>query len=121
MRFDVKIAPSFGVQLKEILQKYPNIKDDIRKYIEEFEVTGPKGKQIPSKNVPGKENKQGFYKDRLPLEPYNIGKSGGLRIICYCNPCNPSTIILSMAYLKSELENPTNQMVKKFLREIKRL
>jgi hypothetical protein len=121
MNYIVKTVPTFVTQLKQILGKYPKIKEDIGKYLRELEVSGVKGVQIPSKSVPGKQNKHGFYKDKLPLEPYNIGKRGGLRLICYRNPAESSPIILAMVYLKSELENPTNQMFKNFLSEIKSL
>ncbi len=123
MSFEVKVADTFVRQSKQIIKNYPDLKDNIRQYILELEKSGPKGNQIPNKEVPGKKgdpSKRGFYKDRLALEGTS-GKSGGIRLITYCNPSESSTIFLAMIYLKSELENPTSQMFKDFLREIKSL
>jgi len=120
MKYDIKTASVFETQLQKIIKKYPKIKEDIFKYVEEIESNGVKGTPIPSKSIPGKKSpkKQGFYKDRLPLKPYNISESDGLRIICYSNPNNSTVIILAMIYLKCEIPNPTNQMFKDFLKTI---
>ena len=113
MTYDVKPAPTFIKQLEPIINRYPEIKDYLRRYLGELEETGVKGKRIHGKH------KNFFWKDRFPVKPF--GKRKGGRIICYQNPENPLIIIPAIIYLKSDLSSPTSKMFKDLLEEIKAL
>ncbi len=115
MTYDVKPAPTFIRQLRQIIERYPEIKEQIREYLTKLEETGVKGSRIPGKN------KNFFWKDRFPVKSAKAGKSGGGRIICYQNPENPTVIIPAMIYLKTDLSNPNSKMFKDLLREIRSL
>jgi mRNA-degrading endonuclease RelE of RelBE toxin-antitoxin system len=116
MMYEVKPLPPFIRQLEDLIQSYPSLKQEIIDYFIKLENSGVSGVRIPGKN---KVNY--FWKDRLPLTDQNIGKRGGLRIICYQNPENHLIIIPAMIYPKSKLSHPTNKMFKELLQEIQSL
>ena len=110
MKYSVRPTPTFIKQSERIIAKYPKLSHDLRQYLSDLGVHGVSGKQIPGHNA--------FWKDRLPLRPYNIGKSKGLRLICYYTAQHPAIIIPALIYLKSELEAPTVQMLNDLKKEL---
>ena len=71
---------------------------------------GIKGKIVPGCKV--------LWKDRIAMKPYNIGKSGGLRIISYHVP-DEELIIPALIYAKSDVENPPHRMLIEAIAEIR--
>jgi hypothetical protein len=109
LKYEVRPAPSFIRRSRDLLKKYPNMKAALRSYLISLE------KGIRGKNIPGFHE---LWKDRIGMEPYGIGKSGGLRIISYHAP--PGRLIVpALIYAKKDLENPPHQLLAETVAEIK--
>lgn len=78
-------------------------------YLEELE-GGIKGDNIPGYNE--------FWKDRIAMKPYGVGKSGGLRVISY-HTDSEDQIIPAIIYPKVDLGNPSHQMMTEASDEIR--
>jgi hypothetical protein len=64
-------------------------------------------KGIKGDNIPGYNE---FWKDRLAMKPYGVGKSGGLRIISY-HIDSKDLIVPAIIYPKVDRGNPSHQMM----------
>ena len=71
-------------------------------------------KGIKDDNIPGRNE---FWKDRIAMKPYGIGKRDGLRIISY-HVDSEDLIIPALIYAKVDLENPTYKMMVEAIEEI---
>ena len=109
MKFEVKPAPTFVRETKQLLKKYPNMKSEIKAYIESLE------KGITGDNIPGFNE---LWKDRLAMKPYGRGKSGGLRVISYHTP-SVNVIVPALIYAKSDTENPPHELLVRTVAEIR--
>ncbi len=107
MKFEVKTIPSFEKEFKKLLKKYPSLKLDLFKLIEQLEVNPFLGTSI----------EKDFYKVRMSVSSKGKGKSGGARIIT-CVKIIKQVIYLSAIYDKSEKSNITDSELKLLANQI---
>lgn len=109
MKYKVRPTLTFVRQVKRILRVYPKLDLTIKNYFLELEAHGIMGNRLVGKPR--------FWKDRVPMKPYGIGKSGGMRVISYFEQ-GTDIIVPAMIYLKSEMENPEPEWFVEAAREI---
>lgn len=100
MSFSVKSISVFERQTKRLVKKYPSLKKDIQKLINELKVLPEKGTSIG----------HNCYKIRLAIASKGKGKSGGARIITQVIFKNDTVYLLSI-YDKSEIANITDKEI----------
>ena len=101
MKFEVKTVSAFEKDFKKLSKKYPSLKIDVIKLIEQLEVNPFLGTPL------GKD----FFKIRLNISSKGKGKSGGARIIT-CVKVIKNTVFLSTIYDKSEKSTITDAELK---------
>ena len=94
-----KILPHFKKQLKSLLKKYKNLKEDLIKELKQFN------------KIKCVALGQNIYKIRLKLSDINKGKSGGFRLIIFIIETNKIIYPLAI-YFKGDKENINNQEIK---------
>lgn len=109
MRFRIRLTHTFIRQAKHILKTYPKLDLTLKTFFLSLETNGISGNRLVGRPL--------FWKDRLPMKPYGIGKSGGMRIVCYFEP-DSTLIVPAMIYLKSEMQNPDPAWFTEVAREI---
>lgn len=107
MSYSVRPGPTFIRQAKRICKKYPLFAAQLKDYSKLIKKDGAQG--VRHDDYPH------VYKDRLGLEAYNIGKSGGARILVWFKDTIVSPILI---YLKSDIEEPSVDSVKKAKNEL---
>ena len=107
MSFEVRTIPSFEKDFKKLFKKYPSLKLDLLKLINQLEVDPYMGTSI------GKD----FFKVRISISSKGKGKSGGARIIT-CVKIIKQVIFLSAIYDKSEKSNITDSELKLLANQI---
>jgi Cytotoxic translational repressor of toxin-antitoxin stability system len=107
MSFNVKTIYIFERQAKRLMKKFPSLKGEISKLVNEL-------KEIPDKGTPIGHN---CYKIRLVVAEKKKGKSGGARIITHVI-FNDDTVYLLTIYDKSNIENITNTEILEFIKLI---
>jgi mRNA-degrading endonuclease RelE of RelBE toxin-antitoxin system len=100
MSFKVKTLSVFERQAKRLLKKFPSLKKEIWKLINEL-------KEEPEKGIYIGHN---CYKIRIAIDSKGRGKSGGARVITHL-VFKDDTIYLLSIYDKSDLENLTNKEI----------
>lgn len=111
MSFEVKPGPTFIRQTRHILKKYPKFKDQLSDYLELLEKNGPMGDRWPKHPT--------LWKDRLPIKAYNIGARGGIRFAAHYNEeVARDTVVPLLIYLKSEIPNPKEEMIRRAIKEL---
>lgn len=94
MKSSVFTIPPFDRQLKRLAKKFPSIKAEFAKLIEDLEENPEMGTAIVNH----------CYKIRFSIASKGKGKSGGARIITHFQMIDNSVFLLSI-YDKSEQEN----------------
>jgi len=107
MSYSVKTIPTFDKQLKRLAKKYRSIKDDILEFAESILAN-------PKQGIPLGKN---CYKIRLAIKSKGQGKSGGARVVVHIVYSDEDIYFLSI-YDKAELENISEQELKRLLDEI---
>ncbi|WP_186441444.1 type II toxin-antitoxin system RelE/ParE family toxin [Desulfamplus magnetovallimortis] len=101
MKYQIKFTSIFKRRIKKLSKKYPRIKQDFSKLIDDLEQGYFHGDEI-----------QGFqgkvYKVRLASVDQQKGKRGGFRFIYYVVTKN-CIVYMMTAYAKSSQEDITNQ------------
>jgi hypothetical protein len=107
MSYNIKTIPVFERQAKRLVKKFPSLKLELRKLIEELKTEPKKGRAL------------GYdcYKIRLAIPGKGKGKSGGARIITHVLFKNKLVFLLSV-YDKSEIENLTDNELKDLIKLI---
>jgi len=104
MNFRIETIPRFEKDVKRLKKKFPNIKNDLIKFIVELS-TNPKLGINLGENI---------FKVRVPNSSIPTGKSGGFRIITYYQ--KDDILYLVTMYSKTEkdtiLTNKLRQIVK---------
>ncbi|ANQ51520.1 type II toxin-antitoxin system RelE/ParE family toxin [Flammeovirga sp. MY04] len=104
MNYNVSVIPNFKKELKKLVKKYPSIKNDFSKLIEELEVNPKLGTSLGNN----------CYKIRMAITSKGKGKSGGSRIITYVQVSETSVYLLSI-YDKSSKTNITDKELSELL------
>lgn len=112
MTFEVRPSPTFVRWAKEVFGRFPLMKPDIKKYLEDLETTGPVGDQMPRFAA--------LWKDRIAMKPYNIGARGGLRFIAHLSPTSKCVVPLFL-YYKGDKSDVTTLEVRSAMRELQGL
>lgn len=91
MSCSITPTTNFAKELKQLMKKYPRIKEDIEEYCKLIS-------EEPCSNI---ALKCSCYKFRMAISDKNSGKSGGARIITHYDVANNETYLLSI-YDKSD-------------------
>jgi len=91
MSYKVLTIPPFDKQFKRLVKKYPSLKTELGKLINELKTEPGKGTSLGSD----------CYKIRLAIASKGKGKSGGARVITYLAVRNSEVFLLSI-YDKSQ-------------------
>jgi mRNA-degrading endonuclease RelE of RelBE toxin-antitoxin system len=100
MKYSVFTIPPFDRQLKRLAKKFPSLKEEFSKLIEDLENNPELGTAIFNK----------CYKIRLAIASKGKGKSGGARVITHFQVIDNSVFLLSI-YDKSEQENISDKEI----------
>lgn len=100
MKSNVFTIPPFDKQLKRLSKKFPSLKGEFAKLIEELENSPEMGTAIVNQ----------CYKIRFAIASKGKGKSGGARIITHFQVVDNSVYLLSI-YDKSEQENISDKEI----------
>jgi mRNA-degrading endonuclease RelE of RelBE toxin-antitoxin system len=107
MSFKVKAITVFERQSKRLIKKYPSLRNELLKLINELKEEPDKGTFIG----------HNCYKIRLAIASKGKGKSGGSRVISHLL-FKDNTVYLLAIYDKSDVENLTDNEVFELLKMI---
>lgn len=107
MNYSVNTIPLFDKQAKRLSKKYPSLKKDLGKLIQQLQINPNEGTALGN----------GFYKIRLQIRSKGKGKSGGGRVITYVK-IMAETVYLSSIYDKGEKETINESELKGIFKEI---
>ena len=107
MQFKVLAIPPFDRQLKRLIKKYPDFKEDISVLADSLANNPKQGVAI------GKC----CYKIRVPFTSKGKGKSGGARIITYLHMAQQKVYLLAV-YDKSEVATILDSQIVERLKQI---
>ncbi|MDO9256212.1 MAG: type II toxin-antitoxin system RelE/ParE family toxin [Bacteroidales bacterium] len=94
MNYNVFTIPPFDKQLKRLVRKFPSLKEEYAKLVDDLENNPEKGIALHNS----------CFKIRLAIASKGKGKSGGARIITHVQVVDNSVFLLSI-YDKSEKED----------------
>jgi len=100
MKYNVFSIPPFDKQLKRLAKKFPSLKAEFSRLLEELEDNPEMGIALVNQ----------CYKIRLAIASKGKGKSGGARIITHLQVVDNSVFLLAI-YDKSEQENITDKEI----------
>ena len=104
MSYNVLSIPPFDRQLKRLTKKFPSLKAEYAKLVEDLENNPLLGKPLGNH----------CYKIRLAITSKGKGKSGGARIIIHIQHVDNSVFLLTI-YDKSEQEDLSDKELKYLL------
>ena len=107
MSYSIKTISVFERQAKRLIKKFPSLKLELRKLIDESKNEPTKGKALGND----------CYKIRLAISSKGKGKSGGARLITHILFKNKTVFLLSI-YDKSEIENLSDNEIKELIKLI---
>jgi len=107
MSYSIKTISVFERQAKRLIKKFPSLKQEIRKLVDELKNEPTKGKALGND----------CYKIRLAISSKGKGKSGGARLITHILFKNKTVFLLSI-YDKSEIENLSDNEIKELIKLI---
>ncbi len=108
MSYKIFSIPPFDKQLKRLSKKYPSLKIEYSRLLNELEKNPMQGVSIGND----------CYKIRIAIASKNKGKSGEARVITYVQIKDRSVFLLSI-FDKSEDENIPDSELKSLLKLIK--
>jgi len=100
MKSNVFTIPPFDKQLKRLVKKFPSLKAEFSRLLEELEDNPEMGIALVNQ----------CYKIRLAIASKGKGKSGGARIITHLQVVDNSVFLLAI-YDKSEQENISDKEI----------
>jgi mRNA-degrading endonuclease RelE of RelBE toxin-antitoxin system len=100
MKFKVFTIPPFDKQLKRLVKKFPSLKAEFSRLLEELEDNPEMGIVLVNQ----------CYKIRLAIASKGKGKSGGARIITHLQVVENSVFLIAI-YDKSEQENISDKEI----------
>ena len=104
MSYKVKTIPYFEKELKRLAKKYPSLKTEFIKLVNQLEQEPKLGTSLGNN----------CYKIRLAIASKGKGKSGGARVLTYFQISETSVFLLSI-YDKSEQENISSKELTELL------
>lgn len=108
MSFNIIPTPPFEKELKQLVKKYPSLKNDFalltNKLMKEPKMGTPLGNDC--------------YKIRMAISSKGKGKSGGARVITYLKVIETNIFLLSI-YDKADAANITEKELKDRLKNLK--
>ncbi len=107
MSFNVKSIFVFERQAKRLIKRYPSLKQELQKLIQEL-------KQEPKSGTSIGHN---CYKTRIAIASKGKGKSGGARVITHVVFIYDTVYLLSI-YDKSDVENLTDKDILELIKHI---
>lgn len=107
MSFNVKTISVFERQAKRLMKKFPSLKKEILKLINELKEEPEKGSSIG----------HNCYKIRLAIASKGKGKAGGARVITHL-VFKDDTVYLLTIYDKSDIENLTQKEILELIKLI---
>ena len=97
MSCKIEVIPRFQKDVKRLKKKFPNIKRDLIKFVNEVETNPTMGTSL-GKNI---------FKVRVPNSSIKSGKSGGFRVITYY--MKNDVLYLLTIYSKTEQDSILTQ------------
>ena len=107
MSFNVKILFVFERQSKRLKKKFPSLKKELQKLINELKEEPTKGTFIG----------QNCHKIRLAITSKGKGKSGGARVITHIVFKDDTVYMLSI-YDKSDIDNLSDKEIMELIKQI---
>ena len=107
MKYSVLAIPKFQKDLKKLSKKYPSLKKEYLKLVNDLSLNPEIGKYIGNN----------CYKIRLSISSKGKGKSGGARVITYIRYYNETVYLLTI-FDKAETENISDKEIKDILKII---
>jgi mRNA-degrading endonuclease RelE of RelBE toxin-antitoxin system len=105
MNFKIDTIPRFEKDVKKLKKKFPKIKNDLLKFINELSSN-------PELGINLGEN---IFKVKIPNSSIPTGKSGGFRIITYYK--KDDTLYLVTIYSKTEQDTILTERLRKIVEE----
>lgn len=105
MSYNVIAIPVFRKELKKLAKKYPSLKEEFARLIQQLE-------ENPEQGISLGDN---CYKIRLAISSKGRGKSGGARVVTHI-VISENTVYLLSIYDKSEKANITDAELKELLK-----
>ncbi|MEL6930558.1 MAG: type II toxin-antitoxin system RelE/ParE family toxin [Cyanobacteria bacterium J06600_6] len=102
----VEVSPTFKRNVKALGKKYRRIRQDVEPVIEQL-----RNGELPGDRITGTGEQ--IFKLRVKNSDLSKGKSGGYRLIYYCQTA--TGIVLLTIYTKSEQTNITAADIKKII------
>jgi mRNA-degrading endonuclease RelE of RelBE toxin-antitoxin system len=107
MSYKIKAIPKFEKELKRLAKKYPSLKNEYIKLVQNL-------KEHPDQGVPLGNN---CFKIRVAIASKGKGKSGGARVITYLQIVKASVYLLTI-FDKSAQENIPDKELEELLKWI---
>ena len=105
MNYKIDTIPRFEKDVKKLKKKFPKIKNDLIKFINELSLN-------PELGINLGEN---IYKVRISNSSIPTGKSGGFRVVTYYKKDN--TLFLVTIYSKTEEDNILTDKLRQIVKE----
>ena len=105
MNFSIETIPRFEKDTKRLKKKFPKIKSDLVKLINDLQLNPELGTHLG----------ENIFKVRLPNSSIPTGKSGGFRVITYYK--TNEVLYLINIYSKTEQDNILTDKLKKIVQE----
>jgi len=105
MNYKIDTIPRFEKDVKKLKKKFPKIKNDLIKFINELSLN-------PELGINLGEN---IYKVRISNSSIPTGKSGGFRVVTYYKKDN--TLFLVTIYSKTEQDTILTEKLRKIVKE----
>jgi len=106
MNYKIDTTPRFEKDVKKLKKKFPKIKDDLVKFVNELSINPELGVNLGDR----------IFKVRIPNSSIPTGKSGGFRIITYYK--REDIIFLVTIYSKTEQDNILTNRLREIIKEL---
>jgi mRNA-degrading endonuclease RelE of RelBE toxin-antitoxin system len=105
MNYKIYAIPRFEKDVKKLKKKFPKIKSDLTKFINELKVNPQLGTSLGDN----------IFKIRVPNSSIPTGKSGGFRIITYLK--KDDRLFLLTIYSKTQQDNILTEKLKQIIQD----
>lgn len=105
MNFKIDTIPRFEKDVKKLKKKFPKIKSDLLKFIDELALNPTLGTSLG----------ENIFKVRIPNSSIPTGKSGGFRVITYYKIND--TLYLITIYSKTDNDTILTEKLKQIIKE----
>lgn len=107
MNYNVEATDYFARQLKRLVKKFPSLKAEINKLVDNLEANPEQGTSLG----------QNTFKIRLSIASKGKGKSGGARVITHVYVVRKTVYLLSI-YDKPEQDNIPQKLLQDLLSQL---